>query len=134
MIIFIDENLPPQLAEALNILQQALNAKNGTQIQVKSIKVAFGQGAKDEDWIPEISGNVVITQDYKIQTTRHQRDLLHKHSVGVFFIKSGKKGMAFWEITKLLINRWEEILKLIRKSAVPFAYRGSLRSKFEELE
>jgi len=50
--VYVDENMPHQLAEALNTLQQPLNFKEKTQIEVLSIKKVFGQGAKDEDWIP----------------------------------------------------------------------------------
>lgn len=38
MIIYIDENLPPQLAEGLNKLQEPLNRKNTTDYEIKSIK------------------------------------------------------------------------------------------------
>jgi len=50
--IFIDENLPSQLAEGLNILQKPQNAKDSLEIEVLSIKKEYGSGAKDEDWIP----------------------------------------------------------------------------------
>ena len=55
--IYIDENMPPQLAESLNILQKALNVKNNTEVEVLSIMKEFGRGAKDEEWIPKL-GNV----------------------------------------------------------------------------
>ncbi len=48
MIIYIDENIPQQLAEAFNLLQQALNVRNQTNISVKSIVESFERGAKDE--------------------------------------------------------------------------------------
>ncbi len=135
MKIYIDENMPPQLAESLNILQIALNAKNGSNIQVVSITKEFGRGVKDEDWIP-LAGqekSIVITQDYRIQTTRHQRDLFQKHGLGMFFISAPKKGMSFWEMTKLLINRWEDILKIIRKNKTPFAFRCTQKKPFESI-
>lgn len=136
MKVYIDENMPSQLADSLNILQQVLNVKNGTSIEVLSIKQVFKQGAKDEDWIPVIGqqGGAVITQDYRIQTTRHQRDLCKKHGMGVFFISAPKNGLSFWDMTMLLINRWEEILQLIRKNNTPFAFRCTQRKKFENLE
>ena len=94
----------------------------------------FGRGAKDEDWIPKIPNSIVITQDYNIQTTRHQRDLYEKNKIGVFFIKSTKNGLSFWEMTKLLVVRWEEILKIIRKDKTPFAYIGRVKSKFTKFQ
>ena len=121
MKIFLDENIPAQIARALNIIQEALNKKEGTTIEVISLIDKFGRGAKDEDWLPKISGSIIVTQDYRIQTTRHQRDLYEKHGVGMILISAGKTGMTFWEFTKLLIKHWDEILKLTRKPKFPFA-------------
>jgi hypothetical protein len=75
MIIYIDENMPPTLAEGLNILQEPENIRSGILVEVKSIKTVFGKGIKDEDWIP-LAGKqeaCIITQDYNIQRTRHQK-------------------------------------------------------------
>ncbi len=96
--VYVDENMPHQLAEVLNTLQQPLNFKEKTQIEVLSIKKVFGQGAKDEDWIPLVGkgGGVIITQDYNIQTTRHQRDLCEKHGLGMLYIKPpSKNGLSY---------------------------------------
>jgi hypothetical protein len=49
--IFIDENLPRQLAIGLNELQRPQNIKDGYEIEVLSISDVFGVGAQDEDWI-----------------------------------------------------------------------------------
>jgi hypothetical protein len=48
MIIYIDENRPPVLAEGLNILQKPLNAKLREVIDVRSLTDEFGRGAKGE--------------------------------------------------------------------------------------
>lgn len=49
MIIYVDENMSPYLARGFDTLQQPLNQKQREQIQVRSVKDAFGQGAADED-------------------------------------------------------------------------------------
>ena len=134
MKIYIDENIPRQIAQALNIIQEALNRKNGTDVQVRSIVDDFKIGAKDEEWLPEVAGCVVITQDNRIQTTRHQRDLCVAHGVGMVFISAGKKGMTFWEFTQLLIKHWDEILKITHKPKFPFAYRITRNGKVEKLD
>ena len=135
--VYIDENFAPQLAEGLNIFQKHLNLKDKIKYEVISIKTAFGQGVKDEDWIP-IAGkqnSIVITQDVKIQTTRHQRDLYHKYNLGVFFIKApSNKGYSFWEMVKQIIKRWEDVKLKSGKTRKPFAYICNSTSKFEALE
>ncbi len=135
--IFIDENMPPQLARGLNILQLPQNLKDGIKIEVLSIKDHYGEGAKDEIWIPEVGkvGGIVLTQDYRIQTLRHQRELYKQYGVGIlFFSPPSKAGFAYWEMVKQVIKRWEEIKGIIRKNKPPFAYRCSARAEFENIE
>lgn len=135
--IFIDENMPPQIARGLNLLQQPQNAKDGMNIDVLSIKDHFGEGAKDEDWIPEVGkiNGIVITQDYRIQTFKHQRELYKQHGVGIlFFSPPSKTGFAYWEMVKQVITRWEKIKSIVKKEKVPFAYRCSARTSFENVD
>lgn len=75
--IYIDATRAPQLARALNLIQSHLNETEKKAIEVLSIVDEFGESAKDEEWIPEIGkqGGIVVTEDRRIQTTRHQREL-----------------------------------------------------------
>ena len=135
--IFIDENLPPQIAKGMNILQQPQNAREGIKIEVLSIKEYFGEGAKDEDWIPEVGKlkGIVITQDYRIQSLKHQRELYKQHGVGIlFFSPPSKMGFAYWEMVKQVVKRWEEIKSITKKNKTPFAFRCSARAGFENID
>lgn len=135
--VFIDENLPPQIARGLNKLQQPQNARDGMSIEVYSIKDFFGEGAKDEDWIPLVgkANGVVITQDYRIQGLKHQRELYKEHGVGIFFFSPpSNAGFPYWEMVKQTINRWERIKSIIRKNKPPFAFRCSARKDFENID
>jgi hypothetical protein len=73
--IYIDENMPRQLAHGLHTLQQPQNLKDGLEIEVLSIADVFGKGAQDEYWIPKVGAEngIVITQDSRIQSQKHQR-------------------------------------------------------------
>ena len=132
--IYIDENFAPQLAEALNIIQEHLNKTEKLKFEVFAIKKEFGQGALDEDWIKKIGeeNGIVITQDLRIQTTRHQYELYKQHGLGVFFFKPLSTGYSFWEMIEQLIKHWPEIKKLSRTKR-PFAYRCTNRKPFEPL-
>ncbi len=92
MKIYIDENMPPQLAEGLSILEKP----NEEDIEVYSIKKEFGKGTLDEEWIPQV-GNVngiVITQDTKIQRVKSQYQLLKQYKTWNFFsYPSRQKGI-----------------------------------------
>ena len=137
MIIYIDENMPPQLAAGLHILQHPLSLRENIEVEVKSIKTVFGAGTKDEDWIPLAGqqGACIITQDYNILRTRHQKALCEEHQLGMFFFRPpSKNGLTYWEMVEMCIEKWPDILKIARREAKPFAYRCSLRKKFERLE
>lgn len=134
--VFIDENLPRQLAKGLHELQQPQNKKDGIEIEVLSIKDIYGEGAPDEGWIPKVGKEkgIVITQDFSIYTTKHQKELYQKEGVGMLFFNQGKSGFTYWEMVKQLISRWDDIKQIVRKNKPPFAYRCSARTaKFEKL-
>jgi hypothetical protein len=123
--IYIDENIAPQLARALNIVQEHLNKEEKREILVLSLKDLFGEKTPDESWIPVIGreNGVVITQDRRIQLTRHQRELYIENGVGIIFLKSPKTGMTFWQMFKHLVEWWEDIKQIAIKNKTPFSFR-----------
>lgn len=134
--IYIDENMPSQLAQALNLLQQPLNTKERFPLEVLSIKEVFGEGAKDEDWIPKVGSEnaYVITQDNRIQSQKHQRELYLESGVGIFFLNPPSKGgFSYWDMTQKLIEEWDKIKTIIRKENPPFAYRATSKKSFEKM-
>ncbi|MBK5214960.1 MAG: hypothetical protein JJE55_15035 [Flavobacteriaceae bacterium] len=135
--IYIDENLPSSLAKGLHELQQPQNIRDGIEIEVLSIKEVFGQGDPDEDWIPKVGAEkgIVITQDFRIQTQKHQRELYIDNGVGILFLNPpSASGFAYWDMVKKLISEWEDIKKIIRKNKTPFAFRATARTKFQKME
>lgn len=133
--VYIDENFASQLAEGLNVFQKHMNLREMQQFEVISIKEAFEQGVNDEDWIP-IAGKekaIVITQDIRIQTTKHLNELYKKYGLGVFFFKPPSNGYSFWEMVEQLIKRWPEIKRKSKKNR-PFAFRYKNRGRIEELK
>ncbi len=127
--IYIDENLGGNvIAEGMAIFQEHLNTKEKYQFEVLTIP----RSTPDVDWIPEVgSEGVVITQDFDIQTTRHERELYKKHGLGMFFFKSPKKGYPFWEMVLRIFNKWDDIKQKSRTTRKPFAYRISGKGKFK---
>ena len=132
MKIYIDENMPAQLAEGLAILEKP----NNEGIEVYSIQKEYGRGILDEDWIPQIGqvNGIVITQDFKMQRIRTQYTLLKTYKLGMFYlIPPGKKGYTYWEMVEKIIVNWMEIKSLIRKHKPPFAFRITSR-KIEKID
>ncbi|MCB0801569.1 MAG: hypothetical protein KDB74_00600 [Flavobacteriales bacterium] len=139
MILYIDENLPPVLVEAFSLLQSKLlpSKKYGFGLELRSIKKEFGQGAKDEDWVP-LAGKdkaFVLTQDYNIQRISHQKELCEKFKLGMFYFRPpSKTGFDYWSIVKLFVKHWPELLTIIKKEKGPFAYKVTSNSKgFEKV-
>lgn len=123
--IYIDATRAPQLARAMDVIQSHLNENEKKAIEVLSIIDVFKEGAKDEEWIPIVGkeGGVVITEDRRIQTSRHQRELYIKHGVGIIFLKKSKSGMTFWQMFVHLVDWWEDIKQIARNNKPPFSYR-----------
>ena len=129
--IYLDENLSEYVADALNFL----NKGYFQNFQVYSTKLKFGKGKPDEDIIPVIgrTNGIFITKDLNIYRTRLQYQLCQQYKIGIFFLKFPKGLDKHWELVKLLINSWEEILIKIQNEKHPFAYEVPLRGKMRKL-
>lgn len=129
--IYLDENLSEYVANALN----SLNSGHFPNVTVFSTKTKFGKGVPDETIIPSIgkSGGILITKDINIQRTRMQYQLCKNYNLGVFFLKPTKGMDKHWEIVKMLINNWEEIISVIDKVRLPFGYEIPTRGKIRKL-
>ena len=128
--IYLDENLSEYVADALN----SLNKGYFKDIYVHSTKTKFGKGEVDEIIIPSIAktGGILITRDLNIQRTRLQSQLCQQFNLGAFFIKLPKGMNKHWEIVKLLISSWEEIIEKLTSEKRPFSYEVPLRGKFKK--
>ena len=130
--IYLDENLSEYVAEALN----QLNKGYFPQITVYSTKLEFGKGTPDEFLIPKIGeeGSVMVTRDFNIKRTQLQYELCKKSKIGLFFLSPTKGSERHWDIVKLLINHWEEIVKKSAIESHPFAFKITAKGKFHKLE
>jgi hypothetical protein len=136
MTIYIDENMSPYLAKGFQILQAPENIKLKQSIYVESIKKKFGQGAKDEEWIP-VAGQTaacVITQDYNIHRIRHQHELCKQFELGMFYFKpQSKNGILYWDMLLLMVKNWKEISRIATMEKRPFAYEVTPRGGIKRL-
>lgn len=137
MIIYLDENLPPHLAEGFHILQYPEGFKTMQQIEVKYIPTVYGRGAKDEDWIPKVGKEkaCVITQDININRRKHELELYRKQKIGIFFLRgpNKKQGLSIWQMVEALAKNWPAISEKVYKEKRPFAYSFGLKGKLVKL-
>lgn len=120
MKFYVDENITPNIAKALAILQNPHSPEN---IEVFTIREEFGKGTPDEEWIPKVAAKdgIVITQDINIHRARNQRVLYQKHGLGVVFFKPPKKGYKYWDLVEFYIKRWRVVKEEVKKLNKPFA-------------
>jgi hypothetical protein len=132
MKFFIDENMPPQLAEGIAILEKPNDEGN----EIYSIQKEYGRGIPDEDWIPRVGelNGIVITQDYNLQRTQQQYELLKRYKMGIFYLRPpSKTGYKYWEMVEKVISHWAKIKELARTTKFPFAYRIMPKGKIDML-
>lgn len=131
MEVYLDENLSEYVADALNSLSKGYFK----DVLIFSTKIKFGKGVPDEELIPAIgkSGGILITKDVNIHRTKMQYQLCSKYKLGVFFLKFTKGSDRHWEIVKLLVNTWEDIITTIREEKKPFGYEIPVRGKIRKL-
>ena len=129
--VYIDENLSEYVADALN----SLNKGYFKDVLVYSTKIKFGKGEPDEIIIPAIgnANGIMITKDLNIHKTRLQYQLCEAFGLGIFFLKMPKGMDKHWEIVKLLISSWEDMIERIRKEQKPFGYELPMRGKMKKL-
>ena len=131
MKIYLDENLSKHIAEALNLLSKV----QFPTIEVFSTIEIFGRGVTDEDLIPKIGqeGSMLITRDFNIKKRHLQYELCKKYNLGIFFLDLPKNQNKHWDIVKLLIYNWENIVQKVGRKQPPFAYQIKNKSKMIEL-
>lgn len=133
MIIYIDENIPPNFAKGFDLIQSTMNGRLSETIYVKSLKEVFYQGINDEEWIPLISkeNSCIITTDINIHRKKHLNELYRNYNIGLFYLKpkSKKMGMSSWDMVNSLVKHWEEICKLSINEERPFLVEINFRNK-----
>jgi hypothetical protein len=128
--VYIDENLPKQLAQAFNLVQSHLNKQEKKTIEVHSMKV-LNEGASDIEWFNQLKGEnaVILTQDRNIQRHKHEREAYKENGIGIIFFKQPKGGLSFWNSFKHLVRWWDDIKSICYKEKLPFAYRQPGQNK-----
>jgi hypothetical protein len=122
MRFYFDENFSPYLIRGLREFQLGRRSEN---FEVMSIKEEFGQGTKDEDWIPKVAQahGVAVTFDLNINRIRAQRHLWTSHKLGmVFFRPPKKKSWNYWEKVQITVKMWQEMKTICSTHSAPFAF------------
>ncbi len=122
MDFYLDENLPPRLAKALNEFDE--------ENRILHTQIEFGKGIKDVpliDKLNEIKGiKIIVTNDLKFKHRIHQYRIYKDNNLSTIMI-SLPSGPNDWAKMITITNKWELITELSRKHKHPFICRIYLR-------
>lgn len=126
MRFFLDNNLPPRVAKAINALLDP-------EDKAVHLKDLFPPDVADADWIATLSkegGWVVISGDARITKNAHERRAWQQSRLTAFFLKKGWMNQTLWLQASRLIQWFPDIMAQAAKVApgagfvVPYRYNG----------
>ena len=111
MKLFVDENLPPQLARGLAALFEGDH-------EVTCHRDKFGQRCRlDEEWIPELGREgdwVVLSGDVNIARKRPQRELFFRSNLVGFFPRAAVMELPLPKKAARVLSVWDRMVGIAR--------------------
>jgi len=112
--LLVDNNLPPRLAEALNVIF-------APDHEITALRKKFGRGdLKDEEWIPKLGGEggwAVLSADMNIARKRPSRQLfVGAGLVGFFLSPSLQKAPLNLQAARVL-TIWPQMVSHMETTA-----------------
>ena len=134
MKIYIDENLSPYIARALNLLEK--RERIGNRCEVMSIQDALQKGIKDVELIPQFGKEnaIWITQDKRILKNRAELKLILSHNIGLIILNPYWSKKKHWDKVVVIFSNWEKIKDLAISEKRPFAYTINGNSKLTKVD
>lgn len=114
MHIFIDENISPHLARALNHLQKGLPENHSIVAAIDK----FGHGVPDTVWLDALKqeGNWVILSKDKFGKGDRERLAFREAGIPIFNLDRKWSNKRFWETSERLIAWWPTISTTVSRS------------------
>ncbi len=133
MKFLIDNNLPPNIARALNCLSH----KQGIGVtEVVALRDRYPQATPDVEWLTELAaegGWCVISGD-AFKKSPAEKELIRRAGFVVFVLQKQWSTHAYWEKSAQLVSWWPRITEqanLVTKTALVVPWR--LQSRFEQI-
>ena len=126
MYFLFDENVPHKFVQGLALIEES-NHKSQIKVKLSHPRLIENEGASDEEQI-QIAGKndgIIISFDKDFKHIKSYYPLYKKHKVGIVFLKLSKEESNYWGIVKLVVNKWEELKRLLKDHEKPFAYQVS---------
>jgi hypothetical protein len=125
LIFFLDENMPPKVAAALQAL--------GT-CEARHLVDHLPRGTTDEEIFRFLAakGWILLTQDIRIRRNPHQRRALRDSGIGAFFL-TGRAERSVEEMMVFLLGRLPLIIAYADAHDPPYLVSVPDRGQLEEL-
>lgn len=111
MKLFVDENLPPQLARGLAALFKGDH-------EVTCHRDKFGQRCRlDEEWMVELGREgewVILSGDVNIARKRPQRELFFRSNLVGFFPRAGVMELPLPKKAARVLSVWDRMVSIAR--------------------
>lgn len=124
MKFFVDNNISPRVAKALNALLEP-------QSSAVHLRERFEASTHDTVWMPALASEhdwFIISGDIRISRNPLEVEAWLKAGHIIFFLKPGWTNIQPWEQSAKLFHRFPEILKLCKKSKKGSGYLVPLKS------
>ena len=124
MNFLLDNNLPPNLAAALDVLSADTHT-------VVALKDKFPANIADIDFMATLESEghwAIITHDRGILRRVHERKAWQESGLIVFWLAPGWATLQFWVKAWKLVQRWPDITRRASRVSPPAGYRVQTRS------
>ena len=131
MKFIFDENFAPNLARALNILDD--------EHEISSVLIKFGKELADTDWIPRLAQEsenwVILTMGKRISRHRQITEVWRQAGLTTFFFVGAWAHARSWERIVKTIGLWKDIVEKARTAQKGSAFKVKIYSKkIEEMD
>jgi hypothetical protein len=122
---FLDNNLPPRLARALNELSKP-------EHEVVHLREKFQPDTSDTTWLHTLASEgdwVIVSGDLRITRLPHEQKAWQESGLTAFFLEKGWSSLQFWEKATKLVGWWEAIVLQATRVEAGVGFLVPVRSK-----
>ena len=131
MKLFLDNNLPPRVARALNELVEP----DGHQ--VVHLRDMFSHSTPDVTWLSELGsqgGWTILSADMRIHKNKAEREAWRRSNTIAFFMTRSWSRLKFTEKAAKILLRWSDLETQTKLVAAPAAFEIGLSGKMKQLK
>lgn len=129
MKIYFDANYSKYIAKAIGFLEQTAGV-----IQTFATDDELYEGASDAEVVNLVSenGGILFTKDIDFKKVQLIIDLMKRHKMGLFYLRTPKKEV-YWDTITILFKAYKDIREVILTKNIPYYYEIKPNGKIAKL-